>query len=230
MYHWYVAIKNIKINEKKAPIGEMSEKNLLEALKIFDADGNWETQKRFSYDPENKRKFYKVDVISEAKKIVWEYDGPNHYNDTWKFYRDLERDSYFANLGYKMERWPYFYQLTKDVAKILFNKNFSEEKYKYAIEKIYGVEAESSILAPGWHTTTFTPGSWIEKGVDRFINRLEEMPESLKHQIVYSLTLYIESVGNPFLIIGDHKKLHDLIKLKIDKSHTDYYYTQHYKD
>ena len=37
MYHWYVAIKNIKINEKKAPIGEMSEKNLLEALKIFDA-------------------------------------------------------------------------------------------------------------------------------------------------------------------------------------------------
>ena len=225
-----MAIKNIKINEKKAPIGEMSEKNLLEVLKIFDPDGNWETQKRFSYDPDNKRKFYKVDAISETKKIVWEYDGPNHYNDTWKFHRDLERDSYFTNLGYKMERWPYFYQLTKDVAKRLFNKSFSEEKYKYAIEKIYGAKAESSILAPGWHTTTFTPGSWIEKGVDRFIKRLNEMPESLKHQIVYSLILYVDSVENPFLILGSHKKLNDLIKLEVNKKYIDYYYAQLYKD
>jgi hypothetical protein len=215
--------------ERERPTDEMSEKNLVEALKIFDPDGNWETQKRFSYDPENKRKFYKVDAISETKKIVWEYDGPNHYNDTWKFHRDLERDSYFVNLGYKMERWPYFYQLTKDVAKKIFNENFSDKKYKDAIKKIYGVKSETSILAPGWHTTTFTPGSWIEKGVDRFIRRLEEMPKSLKHQITYSLILYIESVGNPFLIIGDHKKLHDLIKLEIDKKYIDYYYNHLYK-
>lgn len=63
--------------EMKAPSGEMTEKKLVEVLKIFSPNGNWEVQKRFSYDPENKRKFYRVDAISETK-IVWEYDGPNH--------------------------------------------------------------------------------------------------------------------------------------------------------
>ena len=45
--------------KKERPSGEMSEKNLVEALKIFDLDGNWETQKRFSYDPENNNHLYK---------------------------------------------------------------------------------------------------------------------------------------------------------------------------
>ena len=45
--------RNAKV--MKAPSGEMTEKNLVEVLKIFSPNGNWEVQKRFSYDPENKR-------------------------------------------------------------------------------------------------------------------------------------------------------------------------------
>jgi hypothetical protein len=41
--------------------------------------------------------------------------GPNHYNDTWKLQRDIDRDTYFKDMGYTVKRWPYFYQLTKDV-------------------------------------------------------------------------------------------------------------------
>lgn len=214
----------------KAPSGEMTEKNLVEVLKIFFPSGNWEVQKRFSYDPENKRKFYRVDAISEKQKIVWEYDGPNHYNDTWKLQRDIDRDTYFKDMGYTVKRWPYFYQLTKEVAKNIFDKEFSEEKYLTAIKLVYGVDSENHILSPGWHTTKFTPGSWIERGVERFLDRLEIMPESLKHQLAFSLQLYIKSIGDSFLIIGDHKKLHELIKLGIDKNYVNYYFTQIHSD
>tara|TARA_B110000090_G_scaffold3928_1_gene4137 strand:+ start:497 stop:1162 length:666 start_codon:yes stop_codon:yes gene_type:complete len=212
-------------NEKSKPIGEMLERNLIGVLQIFYPNAIWETQKRFAYDPDNKRKFYQVDVISAGHKIVWEYDGPNHFNDTWKFQRDLDRDIYFNNLGYKVKRWPYFCQLTRDIAKNFFGKDFSEEKYLSAINYIYGVESENKILAPGWHKTKFTPGSWIEKGVDRLISELEEMPESFKHQLAFALKIYIEKIGDPFLIIGSHKKLHRLVKIKINRDYTNYKYS-----
>ena len=212
-------------NEKSKPIGEMLERNLIGVLQIFYPNAIWETQKRFAYDPDNKRKFYQVDVISVGHKIVWEYDGPNHFNDTWKFQRDLDRDIYFNNLGYKVKRWPYFCQLTRDIAKNFFGKDFSEEKYLSAINYIYGVESENKILAPGWHKTKFTPGSWIEKGVDRLISELEEMPESFKHQLAFALKIYIEKIGDPFLIIGSHKKLHRLVKIKINRDYTNYKYS-----
>jgi hypothetical protein len=213
-----------KSKENNKPIGEMLERNLIGVLEIFYPNAIWETQKRFAYDPENKRKFYKVDVISNEQKVVWEYDGPNHFNDTWKFQRDLDRDIYFDNLGYKVKRWPYFCQLTRDVAKHYFGKDYSEEKYLSAIDYIYGVKLENKILAPGWHQTKFTPGSWIEKGVERLIEELEKMPESFKHQLVFALLTYIEKVGDPFLIIGSHIKLQELIKIKINKDYTNYKY------
>ena len=212
-------------NEKSKPIGEMLERNLIGVLQIFYPNAIWETQKRFAYDPDNKRKFYQVDVISVGHKIVWEYDGPNHFNDTWKFQRDIDRDIYFNNLGYKVKRWPYFCQLTRDIAKNFFGKDFSEEKYLSAISYIYGVESENEILAPGWHKTKFTPGSWIEKGVDRLISDLEEMPESFKHQLAFALKIYIEKIGDPFLIIGSHNKLHRLVKIKINRDYTNYKYS-----
>jgi len=206
------------------PIGEMLEKNLVGVLEIFNPDDVWETQKRFSYDPDNKRKFYKVDAISEVRKIIWEYDGPNHYSDTWKFQRDLDRDKYFLNLGYTVKRWPYFFQLTKDISKNIFGEDYSEKRYLSAIDYVYGTQCESEILAPGWHQTKFTPGSWIGRGVDRLINELDQMPESFKHQIAYALIVYIQNVGDSFLVIGDHKKLHDLIKLEINSDYTNYHY------
>lgn len=51
-------------------IYEMSESNLLLLCQIFHPNSKWESQKRFYYDQENKRKFYAVDVYSEDKRIV----------------------------------------------------------------------------------------------------------------------------------------------------------------
>ena len=83
-------------------IYEMSESNLLLLCQIFHPNSKWESQKRFYYDQENKRKFYAVDVYSEDKRIVWEYEGPNHYNDVWKVKRDNERKEYFE----KFDQFP----------------------------------------------------------------------------------------------------------------------------
>ena len=108
---------------QNAPKGEMNEKNLLETLKIFLPSEDWTTQKRFKYDPDNKRKFYQVDAVSISKNIIWEYEGPDHYENVWKLKRDNERKKFFENLGFKFYRWPYFVQLTKDIAKYYFKSN-----------------------------------------------------------------------------------------------------------
>ena len=114
------------------PKGEMTEKNLFKTAKIFWPKGEWETQVRYYYDPSNRRKFYLVDCCSKLKKIVFEYEGPQHYENVWKLKRDEEREAYFTGIGYKFFRWPYYCQLTRDVAKYYFANDYSEEKYLQA--------------------------------------------------------------------------------------------------
>ena len=71
-----------------------------------------------------------VDCYSDKMKIIWEYEGPDHYENVWKLKRDEERAEYFTNLGYKFLRWPYWLQLTKDVAKHYFGNDYSEKIFK----------------------------------------------------------------------------------------------------
>ena len=110
------------------PTGEMTEMNLLVVARIFWPNGAWESQQRFYYDPDNRRKFYKVDCCSDTMKIIWEYEGPDHYEDVWKLKRDSERQSFFEDAGYQFLRWPYYLQLTKDVAIHFFGDAYSEKK------------------------------------------------------------------------------------------------------
>jgi len=70
------------------------EKKLVEAAIIFFNKSNVETQKNFYYDPSTKRKRYQVDCLVEKRKTIIEYDGPNHYNNIWKIYRDKQRYKY----------------------------------------------------------------------------------------------------------------------------------------
>ena len=39
---------------------------------------------------QNKRKYYMVDCYSDKMKIIWEYEGPDHYENVWKLKRDEE--------------------------------------------------------------------------------------------------------------------------------------------
>ena len=199
------------------PMGEMTEKNLLITAKIFWPNGEWGSQKRFAYDPKNKRKYYMVDCYSDKMKIIWEYEGPDHYENVWKLKRDEERAEYFENLGYKFLRWPYWLQLTKDVAKHYFGNNYSEEKYLKAIKEVYKVNKAEYVLSPGLHSSRNTPANYVANGVRRFMKELDELPRSAKAQLAEGLRRYIEDVDDKYLVIGEQESFVKLLQTPISE-------------
>ena len=221
MLQWYCTQDyNTQINLRRkmkrvsnnSPTGEMTEKNLLFLAKTFFPDDYWIGQKRFYYDPSNKRRFYKVDCFSETRKTIWEYEGPDHYNNVWKLKRDKERKEYFENLGYTFLRWPYYLQLTMDVARHFFEQSFTIEKFEKAFKHIYKVESPDLILSPGFHTTKNTPANYVSKGTRRFFSELTKLPPSVERQVAETLRRYISAVEDPYLIIGEENDYKALIK------------------
>ena len=206
------------------PEGEMTEKNLLITTKIFWPNGDWGSQKRFYYDPNNKRRFYKVDCFSDKMKIIWEYEGPDHYENVWKLRRDEEREQYFKKLGYKFLRWPYWLQLTIDVAKHFFGNDYTTKKYLSAIKKVYKVEKPEYVLSPGLHSSKNTPANFVAKGVRRFMQELDELPKSAKAQLAEGLRRYIKSVDDKYLVIGEQKSFIDLLKTPITEDELKIFY------
>ena len=206
------------------PTGEMTEKNLLKVVSLFFEDGNWSTQKRFNYDPNNKRKFYQVDCYSEKYRIVWEYEGPDHYNNVWKIKRDRERKLYFLDQNYIFLRWPYYCQLTKDMARYFFKDHYTEHRYSKAIELVYGAEREEHILAPGFHSTKNIPANFITAGTRRFFSELNSFPISLKYQVAESLHRYIKIIGDQYMIIGEDQAYKDLLSETYPRKIINYFY------
>ena len=206
------------------PLGEMTEENLLKVVKIFWPDGNWQTQVRFNYDPCNKRKYYLVDCCSLEKKIVFEYEGPDHYENVWKLKRDEQRAEYFTHKGYSFLRWPYYCQLTKDVAKHFFKDSFNEQKYTDAIKTVYKVTEEKYVLSPGIHTSKNTPANYVARGVRRFFDELNLLPRSVKAQVAETLRRYIQEIDDPYLIVGEGDVFQSLLKTPISKKELDVYF------
>ncbi len=66
-------------------------------------------------------------------KMIWEYEGPDHYEDVWKIKRVCERKKFFEAEGYRFLIWPYYLQLTADVAKYFFEGSYSAKKYYQAL-------------------------------------------------------------------------------------------------
>ena len=199
--------------EKFAPKGEMSERELISAASLLAPDSQWISQKRFYYDSLNKRRFYKVDCVSLATKIVIEYDGPKHYTDVWKNQRDNDRRSFFEQQGFTFFRWPYYCQLTKAVADYFFGEH-EDEKYQQCISQIYGVKSEELILACGFHTTKNTPSNFTYLGVDRFISELSLLPLIVKAQVAESLRRYCRDEGSQNLVIGQDPRMHKLLEFQ----------------
>jgi len=209
---------------KSPPTGEMTEKNLLKVAEIFFRDGDWVAQKRFYYDPGNKRRYYQVDCYSSKYKIVWEYEGPNHYNNVWKIKRDGERQFYFDDNDYRFLRWPYYCQLTKDMARYFFKERYTEELYSEAIQFVYGAQKEEQILAPGFHTTKNTPANYITAGTRRFFEELGSFPRSLRYQVAESPHLYISRVGDQYLAIGEDSVYQELLAETYPRKEVNLYY------
>ena len=152
---------------------------------------------------EHKLARFRLDIYFPEDKIAFEYDGPDHYDKVSNHERDLRKNQLCLSEGIKLVRWPYYFQLTKDVARYFFQDSYTDEKYQQAISIVYGTSRESEILAPGLHDSKFTPANFTSLGIKRFINDLNNAPISLRSQVIYSFHLYekmIESKhGKDFL-------------------------------
>ena len=136
-----------------------------EVLKVFIPEEKYgkiqikKKLKKLDYDVKSN---IEPDYFYENLGLIFEFDGPDHYNNSHKIMKDERK---YKNLKYikkngkdvvfKIIRIPYYIQLSKDVAKFLFKdlivhfskelKNlpsesegfYSDEKYQMAISKVY---------------------------------------------------------------------------------------------
>ncbi len=179
---------------------EMSEANLIKAVKIFfdiKNDNEILTNKGL---PEFKSKYgeyniFRPDITLPYYKLVFEYDGFMHYQHPYDIEKDKIKMIMLKELGYKRIRWPYYFQLTKEVAKFVFqdlvnhftrskNNFYKEEKFYKVIEQIYVNHKtkkklsakdynEGLLFAPGFHTTKHTPATFHNDGLKRFLDDME---------------------------------------------------------
>ena len=223
--------------------------NMLSMLQIFFSD------QKILTDKSKKRVFddslFRPDYYIENINVVVEFDGPHHYQNPFKYETDLRKSEFYNNRKIFRIKWPYFFTLTKDVAKFIFgtlcekklNKNFySDEKYFKSINKIYfdydnkiPATKENHVLAPGFHSTRDTPASFCDNGIKRFLTELNDSPTSLKHQIKHSIDLYLRDVKyndneRKWLVIPENNpNFMEFMKLKTEKEYLNFFYAREEK-
>lgn len=178
---------------------------------------------------EHKLDRFSLDIYFPEDQIAFEYDGPDHYDKVANHERDLRKNQLCLDKGIKLFRWPYYFQLTKDVARYFFPNHYTDEKYQQAIKIVYGASKESEILAPGLHGSKFTPANFTSLGIKRFINDLSNAPISLRSQVIHSFHLYEKMIkaknGRDFLWLlypQDNLLFDEFMKHKPDLMHLNY--------
>ena len=63
---------------------------------------------------------YRPDYRSEARRLIVEFDGSQHYQRATHVLRDRVRDAVLADAGYTVVRTPYFVQLVPETICHLF--------------------------------------------------------------------------------------------------------------
>jgi len=154
------------------------------------------TLKKLGYEAKSN---IEPDYFIESLGLIFEFDGPDHYKDSFKIMRDerkydglkyIKKDG--KNVDIRIIRIPYYVQLSKGAAKFIFKdlinyfskdiKNlpsegfYSDEKYQIAISKAYqniftGKPAtkEYEVLSCGLHSSARVPSEFTEKGVEKML-------------------------------------------------------------
>jgi len=198
--------KNIFKQSKKSSLGGLtaSKKDsdpFRDILKVFFPEFKNKikinvTLNQIGFDVKNK---IEADYFIEELGLIFEFDGPPHYNNPFKIVADERKKKLIENLtkngkkaDVKIVRIPYYFQLTKDVAKFLFNdlikhyakdlKNlssdgyYSDEKFYSAISKTYfnlfsgkGASDENEVLSCGLHRSKEVPSTFCEFGIEKLL-------------------------------------------------------------
>jgi len=140
------------------------------------------------------------DYFIESLGLVFEFDGPNHYTDSFKVMKDERKYKGLEyikkngdNFTIRIIRIPYYLQLTKDVAKFIFRdlivhfnkvlKNlpskgfYTDEKYQIALSKTYKniftgkpAKSENEVLSCGLHGSSKVPSEFTEKAIEKILS------------------------------------------------------------
>ena len=112
------------------------------------------------------------DYRSELLKLIIEFDGLQHYTSPSNILRDKENTSFYANLGYRVVRIPYFIQLTNKV-----------------VEQLFGIIVEEPLFPEGIPSlgpkSKNTPAFLCIKGIYRMANEYLRFPEQYRTNIEY---------------------------------------------
>ncbi len=203
------------------------ERFMKEFFKTAIGPDTWKSEETFKLSNDDRSRHqvnhrrYKVDGCNEKLRIVWEYDGPDHYKKEAVVKKDKKRKEFFVAKGYTFIAIPYLFTLTKAVVrhylKEAFDKN--EKNFEKALTNNYQdatlagyherreSNPEQIVPTPGWHGSPNIPFGFSEGGKERFLKELSELPEETQHQIIYSLTLdpIVEKILN-FKIKNEHTK------------------------
>ena len=144
---------------------------------------------------EFKLERFRLDHYCDTWKVAVEYDGPEHYSEVGHVERDERKEKLCRERQITLKRWPYYLQLTRDVARWFWGAHYTDLKFEQVMRLVYKTTDESQILASGLHKSRNTPANYVERGRQRFLAELDAAPASVRSQVVRSFQLYQERVG-----------------------------------
>lgn len=153
----------------------LTEKGLYEALqKIFNCD--FIKDKSVPNSGINKRPDFRNDDL----KLIVEFDGDLHYSVRKRQKVDIEKDSVYSKMGYKVVHIPYFVQLSSVVIKDLFGVEMEwEQVYPHGF-----IDSEAML-----------PVDFNYYGIYRFRQDLKKF-SYINDDIIESLQAKIELLGS----------------------------------
>ena len=185
-----------------ATVTNKNNDKILEILKIFLELKKTDIVVNKKFFNTKRRPDYRIDKY----KLIFEYDGPDHYRNPFKIYSDKRKFNEYKNKGYRVVRWPYYMQLSKDAAKYIFRdviKHFSKEldelkkysksgfyndkKFEKAISQVYknvftgnSAKKENEVLAHGLHGSNEVASAMSSIGLDNLLKDFNWKTKNLK--------------------------------------------------
>ena len=174
----------------KRPPPYLTEQNLGEIFRTLVSGLKFEHNKTVPGSGIKTRPDYRFDEIG----LIVEFDGNHHYQDANVIFRDGEKDKAYTDMGYRVERIPYFIQMTSELLYRLFG-----QKIPYAQSYPHGFIDGDAVL----------PANFCELGIKQFIRDLNKFG-CYKNDIIASLRQKIAEKEEINLVLPP--TLHYLIK------------------
>jgi very-short-patch-repair endonuclease len=114
-----------------------------------------------------------------TKKLIVEFDGYNHYNNSKTITRDYQKDKIYSSLGYTIIRFPYFVQLSDKT----LSKSF-ETSLPVIQSYPHGFIDNKALL----------PADFNDLGIERFLKDLVKF-DCIYDDIIKSIVCKIEILG-----------------------------------